>query len=107
MCEELATNERIKRLLFPAANPPSAGERESRRRDGLRPEHFTLHTQAHQRFIRSGGNRRGSCEAGAYLASKPSARELFQGHSAGTVRGSSATGVSSIMMRRQCPWSSD
>jgi len=40
-CEELATNERIKSLLFPAVSPACRGERTCTKRDGLRPEQST------------------------------------------------------------------
>ena len=77
-CEAYPPNERIKSLLFPAANPPL---RVSVRAGGVTgcalscpPGHF----QAHLKIILIRGQPARLPQAGAYQANVPSARELFR-----------------------------
>ena len=103
-CEELATNERIKSLLFPAVSPACRGERTCTKRDGLRPEQST------RSFLGSSQVNKAKGETGAVCARRARTRRTClgadapKGLSAGTGSGgSSACGTSSKMMRRHVP----
>jgi len=103
-CEEFATNERIKSLLFPAVSPACRGERTCTKRDGLRPERST------RSFPRTSWSKAKE-ETGAVCARRVRTRRVCLGTRAlqgltrwsGILGRSNASGSYSKMMRRLVP----